>query len=232
MKVTKFWLGLEPLEKGAYSNVDPYVLQLIKEGVALNTTGGVHKSKSGSDSEFEFSGSPTEKAILSWAVLELKMDMEHLTKSCSIIQVETFNSKKKRSGVLLRRNVDNKTIAHWKGAAEMVLRMCSRYYDGYGILKDLDNESMSKFESIIQGMAASSLRCIALAYTKVADEELGDGDNNKMVVKDNDLTLLGLVGIKDPCRPGVKKAVEACQHAGVNVKMITGITKISHLLVT
>jgi len=234
MKVTKFWLGLEPLEEGLYSNVDPFVLQLIKEGVALNTTGGVHKSKSGSDSEFEFSGSPTEKAILSWTVLELKMDMEHLTKSCSILQVETFNSKKKRSGVLLRRNIDNKAFAHWKGAAEMVLRMCSRYYDGCGILKDLDNESMLKFEGIIQGMAASSLRCIALAYTEIAAEELGDEgrDNNKTVVKENDLTLLGLVGIKDPCRPGVKTAVEACQHAGVNVKMITGITKISHLLVT
>ncbi|GAU38655.1 hypothetical protein TSUD_276950 [Trifolium subterraneum] len=213
----------EPLEDDAYSNVDPFVLQLIKEGVALNTTGGVHESKSGSDSKFEFSGSPTEKAILSWAVLELNMDMENLSKSCSIIQVETFNSKKKRSGVLMRRNVDNKINAHWKGAAEMVLRMCSRYYDGYGNVKDLDNETMSKFESIIQGMAASSLRCIALAYAEVADEELGgEGENNKIVVKDSGLTLLGLVGIKDPCRPGVKAAVEACQHAGVDVKMITG----------
>ncbi|XP_045814694.1 putative calcium-transporting ATPase 13, plasma membrane-type [Trifolium pratense] len=222
MKVTKFWLGLEPLEDNAYSNVDPFVLQLIKEGVAHNTTGGVHKSKSGSDSKFEFSGSPTEKAILSWAVLELNMVMENLSKSCSIIQVETFNSKKKRSGVLLRRNVDNKVSAHWKGAAEMVLRMCSRYYDSYGNVKDLDNETMSKFENIIQGMAASSLRCIALAYTEVANEELGGEGGNKMVVKDDGLTLLGLVGIKDPCRPGVKTAVEACQHAGVNVKMITG----------
>ncbi|CAI8592882.1 unnamed protein product [Vicia faba] len=223
MKVTKFWLGLEPLEDGAYLNVDPFVLQLIKEGVAHNTTGGVHESKSVSDSKFEFSGSPTEKAILSWAVLELNMEMETLTKSCSILQVETFNSKKKRSGVLLKRNVDNKINAHWKGAAEMVLRMCSKYYDAYGIVKYLDNETMSKFESIIQGMAASSLRCIAFAYAEVDVQELGDErENSGIVVKDNGLTLLGLVGIKDPCRPGVKTAVEACQHAGVNVKMITG----------
>ncbi|KAK2422967.1 calcium-transporting ATPase 8, plasma membrane-type [Trifolium repens] len=223
MKVTKFWLGLEPLENDAYSNVDLFVLQLIKEGVAHNTTGGVHESKLDSDSKFEFSGSPTEKAILSWAVLELNMDMENLIKSCSIIQVETFNSKKKRSSVLLRRNVDNKVGAHCKGAAEMVLRMYSRYYDGYGNVKDIDNETMSKFESIIQGMAASSLRCIALAYAEVSEEDLrGEGDNNKIVVKDNGLTLIGLIGIKDPCRSGVKTAVEACQHAGVNVKMITG----------
>jgi Ca2+-transporting ATPase len=88
--------------------------------------------------------------------------------------------------------------------------MCSRYDDGYGNVKNLDNETMSKFESIIQGMAVSSLRCIALAYAEVSNEDLGgEGDNNK-------------IGIKDPCRPGVKTAVEACQHAGVNVKMITG----------
>jgi P-type Ca2+ transporter type 2C len=106
----------------------------------------------------------------------------------------------------------------------MVLRMCSRYYNGCGILKDLDNGSMLKFESIIQGMAASSICCIALAYTKVANKELGDEEDNfKMVVKENDLTLLGHVGIKDPCPPWVKTAMEACQHAGVNIKMITAL---------
>ncbi|KAK7271828.1 hypothetical protein RJT34_28041 [Clitoria ternatea] len=222
MKVTKFWLGLEPVAESAYSQVAPFVLQLIQEGVALNTTGSVHKSNK-PGFEFEFSGSPTEKAILSWAVSELKMDMEHLPRSCSIINVETFNSKKKRSGVLLRRKEDNTVNAHWKGAAEMVLKMCSRYYDASGVVKDLDNDNMFKFEHIIQGMAASSLRCIAFAHVEVAKEELGDGEgNNSTMVKDNGLTLLGLVGIKDPCRPGVKKAVEHCQHAGVSVKMITG----------
>ncbi|KAK7316249.1 hypothetical protein VNO77_35130 [Canavalia gladiata] len=218
MKVTKFWLGLEPVAESAYSTVAPSVLQLIQEGVALNTTGSVYRSNIGS--ECEFSGSPTEKAILSWAVLELNMEMEHLTRNCSIIQVETFNSNMKRSGVLLRRKLDNTVNAHWKGAAEMVLKMCSRYYDASGIVKDLDSDSLSKFESIIQGMAASSLRCIAFAHVEVGEEELGNEGNT--MVKDNGLTLLGLVGIKDPCRPGVKTAVESCQLAGVDVKMITG----------
>ncbi|KAL9408180.1 hypothetical protein AB3S75_046684 [Citrus x aurantiifolia] len=45
-----------------------------KTGVALNTTGSVYRETSVSD--VEFSGSPTEKAILSWAVLEMNMDME------------------------------------------------------------------------------------------------------------------------------------------------------------
>lgn len=218
MKVTKFWLGQQPMAKEACkSSVDSSVLQLIREGVALNTTGSVYKSKS-LDSRYEFSGSPTEKAILSWAVLDLEMDMEELTQNCTILHVEAFNSKKKRSGVLVRRKVDNKKHVHWKGAAEMILRMCSRYCDASGNIKDLDDNTKLVFEQIIQGMAASSLRCIAFAYTEVTEGE--EGDNKK--VREEGLTLLGLVGIKDPCRLGVKKAVLDCQQAGVNIKMITG----------
>ncbi|KAL5984179.1 putative calcium-transporting ATPase 13, plasma membrane-type [Asimina triloba] len=31
-----------------------------------------------------------------------------------------------------------------------------------------------------------------------------------------------MVGLKDPCRPGVRTAVDACRRAGVAVKMIAG----------
>ncbi|XP_062172411.1 putative calcium-transporting ATPase 13, plasma membrane-type [Alnus glutinosa] len=218
MKVTKFWLGKETFAAGSYSSIAPYVLELVQEGVALNTTGSVYKPNSGF--EIEFSGSPTEKAILSWAVLDLNMEMEQLMQSCMILFVEAFNSQKKRSGVLMRRKVDNTIHVHWKGAAEMILKMCSSYYDASGIVKELDDAEKMKFEQIIQGMAASSLRCIAFAHKQVSEDQENEQEHKKL--EEDGLTLLGLVGLKDPCRPGVKKAVEDCQYAGVNVKMITG----------
>ncbi|KAL5782715.1 hypothetical protein ACOSP7_007744 [Xanthoceras sorbifolium] len=219
MKVTKFWLGKETVIEGAASSISPWVVELIQQGVALNTTGSVYRT--GSGSVFEFSGSPTEKAILSWAVQELNMDMEGLKQSCKMLKVETFNSEKKRSGVLMRKNTDHTINVHWKGAAEMILAMCSSYYDASGIKKRMDDGEREKFEQIIQGMAASSLRCIAFAHKQVCEEEKDGADDLQKLDEDN-LSLLGLVGIKDPCRPGVKKAVEDCQHAGVNIKMITG----------
>ena len=36
------------------------------------------------------------------------------------------------------------------------------------------------------------------------------------------LTLLAIVGIKDPCRPEVSEAVKRCQAAGIKVRMVTG----------
>ncbi|MBA0768453.1 hypothetical protein Gotri_017254 [Gossypium trilobum] len=148
------------------------------------------------------------------------MDVEKTKKRCAVLQVEAFISQKRRSGVLIERNDDDTVHVHWKGAAEMILAMCSSYYDASGVVKDLDDGERTKFEEIIQGMAASSLRCIAFAHKQVPDEEYQNLKEQKKL-KEDSLTLLGLVG-KDPCRPGVKKAVEDCQYAGVNIKMITG----------
>ncbi|KDP40246.1 hypothetical protein JCGZ_02244 [Jatropha curcas] len=219
MKVTKFFLGQGPTEQSNTSSISPYVIELVKQGVALNTTGSAYRANT--ESEYEFSGSPTEKAILSWASMDLKMDIEEQKHSFVVLHVEAFNSHKKRSGVLVRKKLDNTIHVHWKGAAEMILAMCSSYYDASGIMKDLDDHQRNVFKQIIQGMAADSLRCIAFAHTHISEERHQDGKEEKKL-KETGLTLLGLVGIKDPCRPGVKKAVDDCQHAGVNIKMITG----------
>ncbi|KAI8012738.1 Calcium-transporting ATPase 12, plasma membrane-type [Camellia lanceoleosa] len=215
MKVTKFWLGQESMEERNSTSISDNVLGLLHQGVGLNTTGTVYKSASGS--KFEFSGGQLKKQFF-W-VMELNMDMEKLKQSCSILHVEAFNSTKKRSGVSMRKKDDNTINVHWKGAAEMVLAMCSHYYDVSGEIKVLDDVERKKFDQMIQGMAVSSLRCIAFAHKQVQDEE-NEGEKVNKNLKDSNLTLLGLVGIKDPCRSGVQIAVKACQYAGVNIKMI------------
>lgn len=35
-------------------------------------------------------------------------------------------------------------------------------------------------------------------------------------------TCIGIVGIKDPVRPGVKESVAICRSAGITVRMVTG----------
>lgn len=222
MKVTKFWLGQEFFEEENSSNtIGEGVHELINQGVGLNTTGSVYKSSS-SESKTEISGSPTEKAILSWAVTEFSMDMEKLKKSYAILHVETFNSEKKRSGVLVKRIADNTIYQHWKGAAEMILSMCSSYLEKNGKTYPLDSDNQRKIENVIQGMAASSLRCIAFAYRQISEEEENNTTPIASNLKEDGFTLMGIVGIKDPCRPGAKKAVVACKSAGVSIKMITG----------
>ncbi|KAL3724822.1 hypothetical protein ACJRO7_029915 [Eucalyptus globulus] len=219
MKVTEFWVGQDSVVETACSSVSKFVLDLIRDGVALNTTSIVYRLPSGS--EYEFSSSPTEKAIISWAVAQLSMDMDETKKSCKVIQVEAFNSQKRRSGILMRKSADDTVHVHWKGAAEMILAMCSSFYDGLGIVEDLDEDKRGSFQQIIQGMVTSSLRCIAFAHKQVSGETILEREDGKNIQEEG-LTLIGLVGIKDPCHPGVKSAVQACQEAEVNIMMITG----------
>ncbi|XP_010025947.2 putative calcium-transporting ATPase 13, plasma membrane-type [Eucalyptus grandis] len=219
MEVTKFCVGQDSVAENTYYSASKYVLDLIQDGVALNTAGSVYKPTSGP--KYNFSGSPIEKAILSWAVSQLSMDTEETKKRCKVIQVEAFNSQNKRSGVLIKKSGDDKFHVHWKGAAEMVLAMCSCFYDGSGIERDLDEDKRARCEQIIQGMAESSLTCIAFAHKQVPEEAAKEREDGKKIQEDG-LTLLGLVGINNLCRPDVKSAVQACQEAGVNIKMITG----------
>jgi len=216
MTVTEFWLGNETIDDDSLTEIESEVYQLLQEGVALNTTGTVNKSHA--TLVPEITGSPTEKAILSWALLDLGMNINETKEECEIIHVETFNSEKKRSGVLMRKNNEKTIHTHWKGAAEMILAMCSNYYVRNGELKSLNEEEKVELGAIIQSMASKSLRCIAFAHKKVAE----DNGQASEKLQESGLSLLGFVGLKDPCRPGVRTAVESCKNAGVNVKMITG----------
>ncbi|KAI3900110.1 hypothetical protein MKW98_001010 [Papaver atlanticum] len=192
---------------------------LIKEGVALNTTGSVFTSDSG---EVEISGSPTEKAILSWGV-KLGMNFEEQRSQCKLLHVFPFNSEKKRGGLALQLP-DSRVHIHWKGAAEIVLSSCTEYLDADGSCKRMDEGMVKYFKDAISEMAANSLRCVALACRSYPIENVPKDEDSlaEWVIPEDELVLLAIVGLKDPCRPGVREAVELCTKAGVKVRMVTG----------
>ncbi|PKH98024.1 hypothetical protein CRG98_049736, partial [Punica granatum] len=133
--------------------------------------------------------------------------MDELKRGCQILQVEAFNSEKKRSGVSMRRGAH--IHVHWKGAAEMILAHCSQFYSQDGDKQMLDAQARGQIRAIIEKMAAKSLRCIAFAHKEVTDPQPHESS-----LEDTELTLLGVVGLKDPCRPEVRSAVESCKNAG------------------
>jgi len=201
------------------SQLHPVVSSLLIEGIAQNTTGNVFLSKDGVG--VEASGSPTEKAILYWAV-KLGMNFDLARSESMILQVFPFNSEKKRGGVAVKLN-DSEVHIHWKGAAEIVLSACTGYLDSNGCLQSIEEEK-EFFKAAINDMAVRSLRCVAIAYRSYELDKVPADEENlaQWALPEDDLVLLAIVGIKDPCRPGVKDAVNVCQKAGVKVRMVTG----------
>ncbi|KAL5220263.1 hypothetical protein ABZP36_024976 [Zizania latifolia] len=191
--------------------------ELLIEGIAQNTTGTIFLPEDGGDAEL--SGSPTEKAILSWG-LKIGMNFNEAQSNSEIIHVFPFNSEKKRGGVAVQS--DAGVHVHWKGAAELVLSSCKSWLTLDGSVQTMSSEKYDEFRKSIEDMAMSSLRCVAFAYCPCEIETIPKDDIADWKLPEDDLTLLGIVGIKDPCRPGVKNAVQLCTNAGVKVRMVTG----------
>nr|KYP52553.1 Calcium-transporting ATPase 10, plasma membrane-type [Cajanus cajan] len=206
-----------PHDKSQFS---PTLCSLLIEGVAQNTNGSVYAHEGRND--VEVSGSPTEKAILEWGI-RLEMDFKAARSKSSIIHVFPFNSDKKRGGVAIQMP-DSSIHIHWKGAAEIVLACCTKYMDANGQRMKMDEAQMTAFKKTIEDMAADSLRCIAIAYRSYEKENVPTSEEElaHWSLPEDDLVLLAIIGLKDPCRPGVKDAVQLCKKAGVELKMVTG----------
>lgn len=220
MTVVEAYAGkmkIDPPEDG--SQLHEVLSSLIDEGISQNTSGSVFLSKEGG---VEVSGSPTEKAILSWGV-KLGMKFDIVKSESIVLHVSPFNSTKKRGGIAVRGKSNSQVHVHWKGAAEIILGSCTGYLDANGGVQPI---SMDKeyFQELIENMASKSLRCVALAYKTCGTDEIPTDEEQleQWVLPEDQLILLAIVGIKDPCRPGVKDAVKVCTEAGVKVRMVTG----------
>ncbi|XP_074572932.1 calcium-transporting ATPase 5, plasma membrane-type-like [Curcuma longa] len=199
-------------------SISSTVCSVLIEGIAQNTTGSVFEPENGG--HIEITGSPTEKAILAWGV-KLGMRFDDARSKSSIIHAFPFNSEKKRGGVAVQSGDD--VHVHWKGAAEIVLAACTSWLDEAGSKKSLDPDKVNEFKRQIEDMAATSLRCVAFAYRPYEKERVPNEDQiASWQLPEDDLILLAIVGMKDPCRPGVKEAVDLCTRAGVKVRMVTG----------
>ncbi|KAH1147535.1 hypothetical protein GLYMA_15G167500v4 [Glycine max] len=220
MTVVEAYAGGKKIDPPHKLESYPMLRSLLIEGVAQNTNGSVYAPEGAND--VEVSGSPTEKAILQWGI-QIGMNFMAARSESSIIHVFPFNSEKKRGGVAIQ-TADCNIHIHWKGAAEIVLACCTGYVDVNDQLVGMDEEKMTFFKKAIEDMAADSLRCVAIAYRSYEKEKVPTNEEllSHWSLPEDDLILLAIVGLKDPCRPGVKQAVELCQKAGVKVKMVTG----------
>lgn len=98
-----------------------------------------------------------------------------------------------------------------KGAPEAVLARC-RTLREQGTAKPLEKEEKARLLARAQQLAARGLRVLMVA----------EGTKDQPLTNPQNLTALGFVGINDPLRPEVQKAVKRCHAAGVRVLMITG----------
>lgn len=105
-----------------------------------------------------------------------------------------------------------------KGSVEAILKRCQQMLDAEGFASvDAD-----MIHQEVDAMANLGLRVLAFAKKSVPVVETLHATSLQHADIENDLIFLGLQGMIDPPRTEAIKAVQACQEAGIQVKMITG----------
>ena len=143
-------------------------------------------------------GNMTDRALLQYV-----KDIEH--EDLKVVKVETFNSAKKFMATQCETAM-GRTLTLYKGAVERVLDKCINITD----------EERERINTIVDEMANNAIRVLAISY---AHGELVAGELSP------EMSLLGVIGIRDDVRPEAKTAIEEVQNAGVQVVMITGDRK-------
>lgn len=107
--------------------------------------------------------------------------------------------------LIYQKNRSDEYLAVCKGAPECVFNLC-------GQSETLKEKNLT----VVHEMASQGQRVIAIAQNPSISKNLPAGQ------EDIGFTFLGLIGLEDPIRPEVPKAIEQCKRAGIQVMMITG----------
>ena len=205
------------------------VRELFLQSCAINST-AFEGEENGKNT---FIGSKTETAILIMAKEQLGMGpVAEERNGVEVVQLIPFDSDRKCMGVVIRLASGTYRLLV-KGAAEILLEKATlELVDLAGEALHqcaLTDSSRARVSANIDGFARKSLRTIAMLYKDFQQwpplgARTSDEDSKVALFEDIfcDMTLLAVVGIQDPLREGVAKAVKQCQDAGVKIRMVTG----------
>ncbi|KAK9845411.1 hypothetical protein WJX81_005835 [Elliptochloris bilobata] len=207
--------------------LDAAVVALITEGIAVNSTAELRPSPDGGRNLQV--GNRTECALLTLAA-GLGANYAAARARHQQAAVAPFSSERKRMSTLAvpgepSGNGASGARLYCKGAAEIVLRLCTRRLLPDGRAAELPIEEM---QELLESFSTDGNRMLALAYRDVPNAELPEegpmcgAEEVDVAGLEAGLVLVALVGIEDPLRREVPEAIRQCQRAGITVRMLTG----------
>lgn len=150
-------------------------------------------------------GNATDQALMKFLGEETFKTLEN-SSEYKITKQQSFNSANKFS----QARIDSTGKTFYKGAPEKLLANAVKYLDADGNICTMDNAILNRK---IDELAAKAMRVLAFGYSEkdIVENSIND-----------DIVIIGLVGIRDDVRPEAKEAIREVQGAGIQVVMITG----------
>lgn len=156
-------------------------------------------------------GDPTEIALLAFAD-SIGIDRKAIVASNDRRGEAAFDSERKLMSTLEDDN--GRLRVFTKGAIDHLIDRCTRIREN-GEIVSLTDDHKRKLEEATEGLSARALRTLAVAY-KPVDREVSPEE------MEEDLIMIGMVGMIDPPREEAKVSIQKAKTAGITTIMITG----------
>ncbi|TBU28284.1 calcium ATPase transmembrane domain M-containing protein [Dichomitus squalens] len=198
--------------------------------------------------ERQIKGDATDSAILRFSeglsVPSIGVSTPSLLESYEKIFEIPFNSRNKWMLTVVQPSVEpaarlDSEADKWmlvKGGPDVLFPKCNNIMKADGSVLPLDSNRRSQLQLLQERWSSQGQRVLALCRRTLGgvamDATLSPNDMEQLMYRNlGDLTLVGLVGIRDPPRSDVAGAIKIIRRAGVRVFMVTGDFKLTALAI-
>ncbi|MHA1561310.1 MAG: cation-translocating P-type ATPase, partial [Promethearchaeota archaeon] len=211
------------LYNGQKYNVEPNnnLKSLVINGMVNNNAEFREETislKNGSTQVINVLGLPTEGALLTLGQ-KAGFDYSNIRSKYEVIKELSFTSERKMMSKIVKH--EEIFLCFSKGAPEKIPTICDYIFvenNLVPITEELKSDIIQKMENF----ASKGYRTLGFAQKSLLPDDVKNIDNLSNEELEKHLVFIGFVAILDPPRKDVKKAIEICQGAGINVAMITG----------
>ena len=207
--------------------------EILKVAIALNVEGTIRtldRPNINGDTEICETKNKTDKAFIDFLYRFKSPISEVRNKYLSTpenFRQFPFDSKRKRMTTFIKNESFPKGYRLFsKGGAENSTKYCKYYLDPItGKIEQLKDENLTYIKGIIDEFNKDKLRSLYICYKDITESEFNNCeqlDSDGKLIDQKDMIFIGVFGIRDSLRDGVKEAVLKCHEAQVNVIMVTG----------
>ena len=209
MTVEHLFAGNRSIEISQVDSADPAAAELVLASILCNE-GTIDKTAS------TVIGDPVDTAML-LAAQKVGLDVGHERARHPQVSEIPFSSERKMMATV--HQTDGHFVVYAKGAAEVILSRCDRFLKD-GRVEPLDEPDLRAVRSELEKLESEAMYVLAVAKKELPWKEVDS-------TTEEQLTLLGLLAMRDPPRPEAAAAIATSEAAGIRVVMITGDNRLT-----
>ncbi len=212
-------IGYEPEGEIRHRDGEPLTqeeideIEIMMDAATMASNAEIHAPDEDHDGWYPV-GDPTEAALIT---MSTKIGTRSAREDQENPELHEFPFTAERKRMSSIRQFEDREVLTMKGATDSVISISTYLYRD-GEIEELTDEQRDAIQQVKEAYSEQAMRVLAIAY-RTLPKENGEYQQDEV---ERDVTLLGLVGMIDPPREGVREAVEECRQAHIHSIMITG----------